>query len=203
MALMVAILSVASIPGSAQTKATDKVPPFDLSYFVGEWAFDWTSPESALGPAGDLVGKETFRLLEPARLPERLPGYPQVPSRLIPKGPASLQVVESWVDGVGPAGPVKARAVLTYDPNTGKATRHEIDAAGTILTKEGTIAGDLGGIYSFNWETAPFERGGRRLRLRGRTVAFSPHNFRDFIQYSVDGGDFVAFGQPWYRKAGK
>ncbi len=202
-ALVLVALSVASTNGSAQTKATDKVPPFALAYFVGEWAFDWSVPESAIGPAGDLAGKETFRLLGPGRLLEHVPGYPDVPNVLIPKSPASLQVIESWFDAVGPAGPVKARAVMIYDSTSGRAARHEIDAAGNVLVKEGKITGDLGGIYSFTWETAPFERGEHRLRLRGRTVAFSPHNFRDFIQYAVDGGDFVTYGQPWYRKAGQ
>jgi hypothetical protein len=183
----------------AQTKATDKVPPFALSYFVGEWTFDWTLPETVLGPAGDLAGKETFRLLEPHQA-SPTPGFPALPATLLPKGAASEQAVESWIDATGPSGKVKTRALITYDPITAAATRHEIDAAGGVLTKRGKITGDLGGIYSFTWETEPLQRAGQRVRLRGRTVAFSPQHYREFLQYAVDGETFVAYGQPWYRK---
>jgi hypothetical protein len=172
-----------------------------LAYFVGEWTFDWTVPDSAIGPAGDLAGKETFRLLEGGQIPQQRAGYADVPPSLIPGGAVSLEVLESWIEGTGPAGPVKTRALMTHDPASGKATRYEIDEAGRVLTKQGAITGDLGGIYSFTWETAPFDRGGHRLRMRGRTAAFSPHNYRDFIQFAVDDGDFVAYGQPWFRKA--
>jgi len=202
MAVVLVAVNLVSPPATvAQTKITDKVPPFTLAYFVGEWTFDWTLPESPFGPAGDFVGKETFRLLEPGRVPDHVPGHPDVPAALIPKEPKSLQVVESWLDAVGPSGPTKTRAVLTYDPVSGKAARYEIDRTGAVLAKEGTITGDLGGIYSFTWETAPFQRSGHRLRLRGRTAAFSPRNFREFVQYSVDDAEFVTYGQPWYRKA--
>lgn len=202
MVVLVAALSVAlSADKGTQTKATDKVPPFSLTYFVGEWTFDWTSPESAIGPAGDMVGKETFRLLGRGQVPQQRAGYADLPSSLFPRAGALLEVLESWIEGTGPAGSVMTRTVMTHDPASGKATRSEVDKAGKVLTKQGAITGDLGGIYSFTWETAPFDDGGRRLRLRGRTVAFSPHNYRDFIQIAVDDGDFVTYGQPWFRKA--
>jgi hypothetical protein len=185
---------------NAQTKATDKVPPFTLAYFVGEWAFDWTVPETALGPAGDLVGKETFELFRPGAGSQPRTGYSALPTGLLSDMGTLTETAESWIEAEGPAGRIRTHALMTYDPASGVAVRHEIDAAGSVVTKRGKITGDLGGIYSFTWESDSFRRGGHELKMRGRTVAFSPQNFREFLQYSVDGGEFVAYGQPWYRK---
>lgn len=177
---------------------TDAVPPFKLEYFVGTWAFDWPVPETPLGPSGDRVGTETFQLIAPAALTQPAAGLPAFPADVLPTSTTG-SVLESRIEGTGPAGPFKARAVLFYDPTTTQATRIEIDGAGQVTTQKGTIKGDLGGIYSFTWETA-VQRQGRTLYLKGRRTAFSPNNFRDFVQYSVDGKGFVTFGQPWYRK---
>ena len=39
------------------TETTDKVPLFDFdTYFVGKWTFEWSMPESPLGPAGPYSG---------------------------------------------------------------------------------------------------------------------------------------------------
>lgn len=183
-----------------QTKATDKVLPFELEYFVGTWAFDWTVPETPVGPAGDLVGTEIYRLLDPSASIEPLPGFPMMPPGLLPERPRSAQVLEGRIEGVGPSGAIKRRTVLVYDAESGQATRYEIDQAGVVVVKRGAITGDLGGIYTFTWETGPLDRAGRQVQFKGRTVAFSPRNFREFIQFSADGGSFATYGQPWYRK---
>ena len=37
------------------TEGTDTVPLFDFdTYFLGKWTFEWSMPESPLGPAGTL-----------------------------------------------------------------------------------------------------------------------------------------------------
>ena len=42
------------------TQGTDEVPLFDFdTYFLGKWTFEWSMPESALGPAGPYSGTTT------------------------------------------------------------------------------------------------------------------------------------------------
>lgn len=191
---------VAPAVAGGQTKATDKVPPFDPAYFVGTWAFDWTIPETPLGPAGDMAGTETFRLMPSADVSKRVNGFPGFPDEVARKinAHASL-VLESRIEGTGPAGVIRSRTVLIYDRNTDEATQYAVDSSGSVSVRHGTLTGDLGGIYTFTWQST-IPRDGREIHLKGRRVAFSPLNYRDFVQYSLDNKRFVTYGQPWYRK---
>ena len=41
------------------TESNDKVPLFDFdAYFLGKWTFEWSMPESPLGPAGPYTGHD-------------------------------------------------------------------------------------------------------------------------------------------------
>ena len=43
------------------TEGTDEVPLFDFdTYFLGKWTFEWSMPESPLGPAGPYTGTTVF-----------------------------------------------------------------------------------------------------------------------------------------------
>lgn len=196
--ICIGVLVPAAVGG--QTKATDKVPPFDLAYFVGTWAFDWTSPETPLGPAGDMVGTETFQLMPSADASKPVNGFPGFPDEVVRKITAHVgTVLESRIEGAGPAGAIRSRTVLIYDRNTNEATQYAVDSTGSVTVRHGTLTGDLGGIYTFTWQSK-MPRDGREIHVKGRRVAFSPLNFRDFVQYSLDNKRFVTYGQPWYRK---
>src|SRR5262245_60323092 len=46
---------------SRPTDPSDPMPPPNMDYFVGSWTFEWNVPESPLGPAGKIKGKETYK----------------------------------------------------------------------------------------------------------------------------------------------
>ena len=46
---------------SRPTEPSDPMPPPNMDYFLGAWTFEWNVPESPLGPAGKLKGKETYK----------------------------------------------------------------------------------------------------------------------------------------------
>jgi len=160
---------------SRPTEPTDPMPPVNMDYFVGTWTFDWNVPESPLGPAGKLKGKETYKKL--------------------PNG-----TYESEIEGDGPMGAFKGRATTTYNEKEKLVTRSETNFLGVQLTKSGPIGGDLGGYYTIFWETQPIKKDGKTIKLKGKTQMLSPANYRLQVQISVDGGPYTNFGNPWFRK---
>jgi hypothetical protein len=159
------------------TKPTDPTPPPNMDYFVGTWSFDWNVPESPLGPAGKFKGTETYKKRSDGS------GY------------------QSEIVGEGPQGAFKGRALTVYNEKEKLVTRVETDMMGLSVTKTGPIGGDLGGYYTIFWESAPIKKDGKTVRLKGKTLMLSPANYRLQVQISVDGGPFVSFGNPWFRKA--
>ncbi len=198
----VAGLLVGGLPvlGQGPTKLTDPMPPFNLEYFVGTWAFDWAAPETPLGPGGDLVGTITYTLVKPPLSIEPLNGFPALSLTVVPEALLREPVVVGRIEATGPQGAIKGRAILAHTHADKRAVRYEVDSRGMSLTQIGTFGGDLGGTYTFFWEAAPIKKDGQTVQLRGRTTTYSPLNFRDQIQYSVDGGPFRTYGQPWYQK---
>ena len=91
-------------------------------------------------------------------------------------------------------------STILYDPTDKYIARQETDSRGVTMLKGGAVRGDLGGYYTILFESAPFEYKGSTLRLRTTTTLLSPLNFRVRAQLSVDGGPFVSFGNPWWRK---
>jgi hypothetical protein len=136
---------------SRPTDPSDPMPPPNMDYFVGAWTFEWNVPESPLGPAGKIKGKETYRKI-------------------------NASTYESEIEGEGPAGAFKGRATTV------------------------PIGGDLGGYYTIFWESEPIKKGGKTIKLKGKTLMLSPAHYRLQVQISVDGGPYTNFGNPWFRK---
>jgi hypothetical protein len=158
------------------TDPNDPMPPPNMDYFVGAWAFEWNVPESPLGPAGKLKGKETCRKL--------------------PDGS-----YESEIEGEGPAGAFKGRAKTVYHEKEKSVKRTESGLFGVTQTKTGPVGGDLGGYYTIFWETEPIKKGGKTVKLKGKTLMLSPAHYRLQVQIAVDDGPYTNFGNPWFRKA--
>lgn len=146
-----------------------------MDYFVGAWSFDWNVPESPLGPAGKFTGTETYKKL--------------------PDGS-----YESEIAGDGPLGAFKGHATITYNEKARLVTRTETGMFGVSLLKTGPIGGDLGGYYTIFWETAPFKKDGKTIKLKGKTLMLSPANYRLQMQISIDGAPYTSLGNPWFRK---
>jgi hypothetical protein len=161
---------------SRPTEPTDPMPPPNMDYFVGTWTFDWNVPESPLGPAGKIKGKETYKK-------------------------SGAATYESEIEGDGPAGAFKGRATTVYNEKEKQVTRIETGIFGNVqLKKAGPIGGDLGGYYTIFWETEPIKKDGKTIKLKGKTLMLSPANYRVQVQISVDGGPYTNFGNPWFRK---
>jgi hypothetical protein len=172
------LLLLPAFPLSAQqparpTDPNDPMPPPNMDYFVGAWTFDWNVPESPLGPAGKIKGKETYKKINPT-------------------------TYESVIEGEGLAGAFKGRATTVYKE---KEKHVETGVFGDLtLKKMGPIGGDLGGYYTIFWETEPVTKDGKTIKLKGKTLMLSPANYRLQVQISVDGGPYTNFGNPWFRR---
>jgi hypothetical protein len=159
------------------TESTDKVPLFDFdAYFLGKWTFEWSMPESPLGPAGPYSGTTTFTKIDGASY-------------------EGLTVAE------GPNGPFEVREKITYDKEGKSLTRTVTDSRGFNYTQTGPVGGDLGGIYNVHFESTPFTVNGKSVRVRNAMHLLSPLNYRVASSISVDGGPFTNLGTPWWKKA--
>ena len=70
------------------TESTDQVPLLDFAnYFVGKWTFEWSMPESPLGPAGSYTGTTVVSKIDDT-------------------------FFEALTEGEGPAGAFKVREVI-------------------------------------------------------------------------------------------
>ena len=56
------------------------------------------------------------------------------------------------------------------------------------------------GGFNGNGVSGPFEHEGQTIRLKTTTILYSPLNFKVKARISVDGGKYVNFGNPWWRK---
>lgn len=158
------------------TQATDEIPPLDFEgYFAGAWDFEWTVPDSALGPAGPVSGTTVYRSL-------------------------GNSVFEAESKGEGPDGTFTIKERIEYQKEQKQLTRHVTDSRGFSYTSKATVAGDLGGIYYLHYESEPFTAGGKRVRLRENVRLLSPFNYRVAMSVAEDGGEFSNYGNPWWRK---
>jgi hypothetical protein len=159
------------------TETGDTVPLFDFDgYFLGKWNFEWSMPETVLGPAGPYSGTTTVTKLD-GRFYE------------------AISEVE------GPAGTFKIREVIAYHRENKTLARTVTDSRGFNYFQFGPVGGDLGGIYNIHFESAPFTVNGKSVRLRHTMHLLSPLNYRIATAVSVDGGPFTNMGTPWWRKA--
>jgi len=159
------------------TESGDTVPLFDFdSYFLGKWTFEWSMPESALGPAGPYSGTTVVSKLDG-------------------------RFYEAVTEGEGPAGPFKIREVIGYHKENKTLAREVTDSRGFNYLMFGPVGGDLGGIYNIHFDSAPFTVNGKSIRVRHTMHLLSPLNYRMATAISVDGGPFTNLGTPWWRKA--
>ena len=172
--LALSIFQQTSQQPSRPTEPSDPMPPPNMDYFLGTWAFDWNMPESPLGPGGKMKGTEMYK-----------------------KTPGSY---ESNIEGEGPAGPFKGQATMTYKEAERIVTRSEGGLFGVTIVKTGPIGGDLGGYYTIHWESAPIKKSGKSIKLKGKTLMLSPAHYRVQVEISVDGGPFTSLGSAWFRK---
>ncbi len=173
--LLALVLSQQPAQQSRPTDPTDPMPPPDMDYFLGAWTFEWNVPESPLGPAGKIKGKETYKKIQ-------------------------ATTYESEIEGEGPTGAFKGRARISYNEKVKLVTRAETGLFGVTVTKTGPIGGDLGGYYTIHWESEPIKKGGKTIKLKGKTLMLSPAFYRLQVQISIDGGPWTNFGNPWFQK---
>jgi hypothetical protein len=149
--------------------------PFDPHYLVGSWRIDGFLADSALGAGGEFRGTETVRAVAPC-------------------------VFESTVQGKAADGPFTIKTTTAYDRPNQYLVRVEDDSRGYRLLKMGHVGGDAGGYFSHYWETPPVLRGRDTIRLKGRTLMWSPEVFRVQMQISENGGTFTNLGTlNWQR----
>ena len=159
------------------TQGDDTVPLFDFdTYFLGKWTFEWSMPESPLGPAGPYSGTTTISKLDG-------------------------RFYEATTEGEGPNGAFKVREVIAYHREHRTLARQVSDSRGFSFFQFGPIGGDLGGIYNIHFDSAPFQMNGKSIRVRHVMHLLSPLNFRMATSISVDGGPYTNLGTPWWRKA--
>jgi hypothetical protein len=158
------------------TQTGDEVPLFDFdAYFLGTWTFEWSMPETVLGPAGPYTGTTVISKLDG-------------------------RFYQAVTEGEGPAGPFTVREVLAYHREHKTMARTVTDSRGFTYFQFGPLGGDLGGIYNVHLESAPFTVNGTSVRLRHTLSLVSPLNYRVATGISVDGGPFRNLGTPWWRK---
>jgi hypothetical protein len=158
------------------TEGTDTVPLFDFeTYFLGKWAFEWSMPESALGPAGPYSGTTTVSKIDGT-------------------------FYEAITEGEGPAGTFKVRELIAYHKQNKTLARQVTDSRGFSYLQFGPVGGDLGGIYNIHFDSAPFVVNGRTVRVKHTLHLLSPLNYRVASAISVDGGPFTNLGTPWWKK---
>jgi hypothetical protein len=158
------------------TEGTDTVPLFDFdTYFLGKWTFEWSMPESPLGPAGPYTGTTVISKVDG-------------------------RFYEAVTEGEGPSGAFKARELLAYHKENKVMARHVTDSRGFSYMQFGPVGGDLGGIYNIHFDSAPFTVNGKSVRLRHELRLLSPLNYRVSSAISVDGGAYTNLGTPWFRK---
>jgi hypothetical protein len=155
----------------------DAVPLFDFdTYFLGKWTFEWSMPESPLGPAGPYSGTTTVSKLDG-------------------------RFYEAVTEGEGPSGPFKQRELIAFHQENKVMARQVTDSRGFSYMQFGPVGGDLGGIYNIHFDSAPFTVNGKSVRVRHVMHLLSPLNYRVASSISVDGAPFTNLGTPWWRKA--
>jgi hypothetical protein len=159
------------------TETGDTVPLLDFdTYFLGKWDFEWSMPETVLGPAGPYSGTTVIKKLDG-------------------------RFYEALSEGEGPNGKFTIREVIAYHRENKTLARTVTDSRGYNYFQFGPVGGDLGGIYNIHFESAPFTVNGKSVRLRHTLHLLSPLNYRMATGISVDGGPFTNMGTPWWRKA--
>lgn len=159
------------------TRPDDPAPILNFDeYFNGKWNFTWDVPEGPLGPAGTLTGTTVYKTVVPGRFYEGL------------------------TEATGPNGPVKITETIAYLKDNKSLSRVVTDSRGFSYFQVGTVAGDLGGYFNIYFESAPFQHGGKSVRLKNAIRLLSPVNYKVAVTMSVDDRPFTNYGNPWWQK---
>lgn len=158
------------------TKPGDMAPPLDFAaYFLGKWNFAWDVPEGPLGPSGPITGTTTYKKIDD-------------------------RFFEADTDANGPVGPFKLHEVIGYNRDEKFISRQVTDSRGYSYLQISPVSGDAGGIYYIYFESSPFTYNGHTIRIKHNLRLLSPLNYRVGISVSDNGGPFVNYGNPWWRK---
>jgi hypothetical protein len=157
------------------TLNNDAEAPFDPDYLVGRWTFEYDTPESALGPGGQVSGTETIQHVEGC-------------------------LYGGTTQAKGPAGAFTIKSTIVYDPSAHYMIVLERDSRGLEVIKSGRVGGDSGGFYTHHWQAAPLTVKNTKVRLKGTTFMASPVNFRVRTEISEGSGPFVNMGTVWMQR---
>jgi hypothetical protein len=158
------------------TQPTDETPLFNFGeYFNGRWSFTWDVPDGVLGPAGTITGTTVYKSIDG-------------------------KFWEAATDASGPLGPITITELIAYQKENRTLARYVTDSRGLSFLQAATIGGDLGGYFNIYYESAPFAFMGKTLRIKQAMRLLSPVNYRVGTTVSVDGGPFVNYGNPWWRR---
>jgi hypothetical protein len=158
------------------TQSDDPLPAFNFDdYFLGKWTFEWDVPEGPLGPSGRIAGTTVYTAVDG-------------------------RFYEAKTDATGAWGSFSMRELIAYHKENKTFARQTTDSRGFSFLQIGTVGGDLGGLFNIYLESSPFTVSGKRVRIKHAMRLLSPFNYKVGTTVSVDGGPFVNYGNPWWRK---
>jgi hypothetical protein len=158
------------------TQGDDALPPFNFDdYFNGRWTFEWDVPEGPLGPSGRVTGATVY-------------------------APVDGRFYEARTEASGAWGTFTQREVIGYHKEYKTLARQATDSRGFSFLQIGTIGGDLGGLFTIYLESSPFIFNNKTIRIKHAMRLLSPYNYKVGTSVSVDGGPFMNYGNPWWRK---
>ena len=158
------------------TQGDDPLPPFNFDdYFLGKWTFEWDVPEGPLGPSGRITGTTVYTATDG-------------------------KFYEARTDAAGVWGNFSVRETIAYHKEYKALARQVTDSRGFSFMQIGTIGGDLGGLFNIYLESSPFTFNGKSIRIKHALRLLSPYNYKVGTTVSVDGGPFMNYGNPWWRK---
>ncbi|MEK6322486.1 MAG: hypothetical protein AABN33_12475 [Acidobacteriota bacterium] len=143
-----------------------------LSYFVGQWSFNWIGRESALGPA-PREGTATFTLRADGK---------------------SLDV---RTEGKSDSKPFTEKGVITWDEQTKMMTFSERLANGVQIQS----TADWRSPISIRFTVDPIKVKGQTLLLKRIISIVAAHSFTVTEELSENGGPFIRLGSAIYARA--
>jgi hypothetical protein len=158
------------------TQGDDPLPLFNFDdYFIGKWNFEWDVPEGPLGPSGRITGTTVYSAVDG-------------------------KFYEARSDAAGAWGNFTVRETIAYHKEYKALARQVTDSRGYSYMQIGSVGGDLGGLFNIYLESAPFSVNGKTVRIKHAMRLLSPYNYKVGTTVSVDGGPFMNYGNPWWRK---
>ncbi len=182
LALMAAALHSQQLPKSQlpdlgrTTKEGDELPLFNFDeYFNGKWNFEWDVPDGVLGSAGHITGTTVYK-------------------------PVDGRFYEAETEATGPDGPFKVKELIAYHRENQTLARYVTDSRGLTYMQIGRIGGDLGGYHNIFYEGSPVMFKGQSIRIKSTMRLLAPLNYKVETTVSINGGRFLNYGTPWWRK---